>query len=201
MPPITANLETEAFLHAHGLRVKPEALDPMVQEAISRLQRELFRPEPRLDLTEQEAAVLERGGFVLEPENLETEDPLSKTAANYAALLTTSLPAATAAAKLGVSAAWLHRLLAASPRKLFGVRLASGWVLPAFQFGPEGLVPGISEVVAKLDPELHPLAVYRWFTNPNPDLYVDEREEPVAPVDWLRLGLPAEPVARMAGNL
>src|SRR5262245_17315642 len=121
MPPTIPDLPTEAFLHAHGIRVAAEKLDPMVQEAISRLQRALFRTDPRAELTAGETSALEHGGFPLEPRDLGLRDPLAATAAEYAALLKTSLAPAAAAEKLGVSSRWVVRLLTSSPPKLYGV--------------------------------------------------------------------------------
>jgi hypothetical protein len=77
-------------------------------------------------------------------------------------------------------------------------------VLPEFQLEGDKTLPGIAEVTAHLDPELHPVSVYRWFTQPNSDLVVErEGEEPrsLSPRDWLRFGLPVEPVAELAAHL
>jgi hypothetical protein len=56
-------------------------------------------------------------------------------------------------------------------------------------------------VVARLDAELHPLSVYRWFTLRNPDLVPEDLPGPLSPRDWLRRGLPVEPVAELAAGL
>jgi hypothetical protein len=58
-------------------------------------------------------------------------------------------------------------------------------------------------VVASLDPDLHPVAVFRWFTTPNPDLIVEGPGEgrTVSPRDWLRLGLAPRVVADQAAVL
>ena len=70
-----------------------------------------------------------------------------------------------------------------------------------FQFVQDRLLPGIGEVVSQLDPELHPVTVMRWFLTPQPDLYVEAIEQALSPRDWLRLGYPAEPLARLAAQL
>lgn len=199
---------TVAYLHSHGIRVAPSTLDEMVREAVARLQRTLYRPDPRPDLTESEAEALRRGGFVLEPTELGAEDPLVQTAAEFAALLKESLPTAAAAERLGVDPSRIRQRLTSEPPSLYGIRLESGWVVPQFQLNGESpgtqLIPGIPEVVARLDPELHPVSVYRWFTLPCSDLVLErEGEEPrwLSPRDWLRLGLPVQPVAELAANL
>jgi hypothetical protein len=191
-----------AFLHAHGIRVAPEALDSMVREAIERLPRTLYRLDPRPDLTEAEAAVLESGGFVLEPANLGSDDPLARSAAEYAALLNGSLSTQAFAERLGVDPSRIRQRLTSEPPSLYGIRLHAGWVIPEFQLDGSQLLPGLGDVVARLDPELHPLSVYRWFTLPNPDLEAESIPGPrLSPRDWLRLGLPAERVAEMAADL
>lgn len=195
---------TVAYLHTHGIRVAPSTLDEMVREAVARLQRTLYRPDPRPDLTESEAEALRRGGFVLEPTELGAEDPLVQTAAEFAALLKESLPTAAAAERLGVDPSRIRQRLTSEPPSLYGIRLESGWVIPQFQFEGDSPLPGLADVVSGLDPELHPVSVYRWFTLPCSDLVLErDEEEPrrLSPRDWLRLGLPVQPVAELAANL
>jgi hypothetical protein len=126
------------------------------------------------DLTRAEARALERGGFSLAPADLGTEDPLARTAAEYAALLKASLATADLAARLGVDPSRIRQRLTARPPTLYGIRLESGWVIPQFQLDAGRLIPGLVEVVPQLDSDLHPLTVLRWFTTPNPDLLSDE---------------------------
>jgi len=195
---------TVAYLHSHGIRVQPSKLDEMVREAVGRLHRSLFREDPRQDLTAAEAAALERGGFVLEPTDLGAEDPLVQTAAELAALLQESLSTTEAAGRLGVDPSRIRQRLTSAPPSLYGIRLESGWVVPAFQLEGGKVLPGIADVVARLDSELHPVAVYRWFHLANPDLVVERKgKEPrtLSPRDWLRLGLAVEPVAELAEQL
>lgn len=194
---------TVAFLSTHGIRVTPTTLDTMVQEAIQRMRQTLYRADPRADLTAVEAEVLRRGGFLLEPLDLGTEDPLVRTAAEYAALLKESFSTAEAAERLGVDPSRIRQRLTSRPPSLYGVRLESGWVVPQFQFDGTGLIPGIAELASRLDPELHPVAVFRWFTTPNPDLTLEKGEESraLSPRDWLLLGLPIQEVAALAADL
>jgi hypothetical protein len=191
-----------AFLHSHGIRVAPKILDSMVRAAIDRLPRTLYRVDPRSDLTAAEAAALESGGFVLEPADFGTEDPLARTTAEYAALLKASLSTNALAERLGVDSSRIRQRLTSEPPSLYGIRLDAGWVIPDFQLDGERLLPSLGEVVARLDVELHPLAVYRWFTLPNPDLTADRLPgQALSPRDWLRLGLPAVAVADLATDL
>lgn len=193
---------TVAFLHSHGIEVAPEGLDSLVREAVARLQRTLYRPDPKEDLTAAEAEVLERGGFSLEPEELDADDPLVQTVAEYAALLKSSLSTAEAARRLNVDPSRVRQRLTINPPTLYGIRIGSNWYIPEFQFEGDGLLRGLGEVVSRLDPELHPVAVFRWFTTPNADLSAEALgERSLSPRDWLRLGLPVEAVAEMASNL
>lgn len=193
---------TVAFLYAHGITVAPEALDELVKEAVSRLQKTLYRPDPRADLPASEAEILRKGGFVLEPTDLGIEDPLAQTVAEYAALLKSSLSTTDAARRLGVDPSRIRQRLTSSPPSLYGIRFGSGWVLPELQFDGNELVPGIGEVVARLDPELHPVSVFRWFTTPNPDLVAENLGgRTLSPREWLRSGLPVQAVVDLAANL
>lgn len=195
---------TLAYLHAHGLSVAAQALEPMVEQAIESLQRRLYRPDPGADLTAAEAEALAHGGFELEPGRgtAAADDPLARSVAEYAALLETGLSTAEAAARLGVDPSRVRQMLTADPPRLYGIRTAGGWSLPSFQFDGDRLIPGTGDVLGRVDPDLHPIAVYRWFTSPSPDL-VDERfsPEPLSPRDWLLLGLDPEPVAELAAGL
>ncbi len=193
---------TVAFLHTHGIEVTPERLDFLVKEAVSRLHRTLYRSNARTDLTLAEAEALEKGGFVLEPDVAGGEDPLAQTVAEYAALLKSSLSTAEAAKRLGVDPSRIRQRLTSEPPTLYGIRIGASWYIPELQFDGNELVRGIGEVVSQLDPELHPVAVLRWLTTPSPDLPADEAQgRNLSPRDWLRLGLPIQPVADLAANL
>lgn len=200
--PAAAELSTTAYLHAHGLRLTPQELDLLVAEAVERIQRDLFRSDTRRELSEEEVRTLELGGFDLEPVDLGADDPLARAAALYSGLLKTSLNTSEAAHVLGVDPSRIRRRLNARPPSLYGIRLESRWRLPRFQFDGEQLLPGIGDVVAKLDPELHPAMVYSWFVTPNPDLVAEELSEGLlSPREWLRHGFPSFAVAELAKHL
>ena len=194
----------EAFLHAHGIRVAPSTFEEMVREAVLRLRSSMYRSDPKPDLTAAEVAALEQGGFDLDATELGADDPLVQTSAEYAALLMESLPTSGVAERLGVDPSRIRQRLTSNPPSLYGIRLESGWVIPEFQLEGNKIIPGIADVVARLDPELHPVAFFRWFHQPNPDLVVErEGEEPrsLSPRAWLRLGLPVEQAADLASYL
>lgn len=197
---------SQAFLHAHGIRITPGQMDELVREAVERFPRGLYRDDPRRELSPAEAAALEEGGFDLSPEPPfldPAKDPLARTAAELAALLRMSLATGQAAERLGVDPSRIRQRLTAQPPTLYGIRREGGWVVPEFQFDGSRLLPGIGEVVAQLDPDLHPVAVHRWFHLPHSDLVADAAEDspPLSPRDWLRLGYPAGVVAELAGEL
>ena len=52
---------------------------------------------------------------------------------------------------------------------------------------------------AALPADLHPVAVYNWFTLPDPDL--TWQGEPLSPLDWLRSGGDPAPAAAIAADL
>ena len=73
--------------------------------------------------------------------------------------------------------------------------------LPLFQFDDDvaDLVPHVTEVFPELDPDLHPVGVFNWFTSPNPGLASPSTEfEPISPRNWLLRKYPPEPVYRLA---
>ncbi len=191
---------TRAFLHARGLQVEPETMDRLVREAVKRLPRALYRDDPARDLTAAEAEALSSGGFDFGGEDLGEDDPLVRTAAEYAALLKRSLTTASAAARLQVAPSRIRQRLTARPPTLFGIRLESGWRIPEFQFEGNDLLHGWPEVVATLDAELHPISVYRWFITPNTDLE-DQDGRRISPRNWLRLGYKPSVVAGLAADL
>jgi len=197
-----SRVSTMAFLHSHGIEAEPESLDSMMHEAITRLQRTLYPLDSRAELTEAEAKALKQGGFELEPESSAAEDPLALTVAEYAALLKSSLSTSETAKRLGVDPSRIRQRLTSDPVTLYGIRVGSSWYIPEFQFDGDELIRGIGEVIAQLDPELHPVAVFRWFTTPNPDLSTgDPRGGSLSPREWLRLGFPVQPAVELASNL
>ena len=154
----------------------------------------------REDLTAVEVAILKRGGFSLETEEVDADDPLVQTETEYAALLKTSLSTADAARRLGVDPSRIRRCLTSHPPTLYGIHVGRSWYILEFQFDGDRLLHGLDEVVSRLDPEFHPVAVFRWFITPNGDLSTEELGI-LSPRDWLRSGLPVEAVAEIASNL
>jgi hypothetical protein len=171
----------------------------MVRFAVVQLQASCFPEQPRNDLSEEEAKILAHGGLDLRPREEGEESSLARTTAKYAAILGTSLTTAAAADLLGVDSSRIRQRLA--ERTLYGIRTPSGWRLPACQFSKDGPLPDLGEVVVRLNPSLHPVAVHNFFTLPHVDLWVENLGREVSPSEWLQAGYAARLVAGLAANL
>jgi hypothetical protein len=101
------------------------------------------------------------------------------------------------ATRLGVDTSRVRQRIYAG--SLYAFKHRGGWLVPAFQLRRRKLVPGLDAAVSVLSPRLHPVAVSRWFTTPNPDLVIDDSS--VSPIDWLAAGAAPEPVAHLAGSI
>lgn len=163
--------------------------------------------EPRLyssaaSLTEEEEKILAKGG--LKDEDLRTsaeDNPLVRTAAEYANLVRDSYSTEEAATLLDVNSSRIRQRVARDPRTLYGIRLSHGWRIPRFQFDGRRLIPGMEHVLPALPRDMHPVAVHRWFTMPNLDLLDENEEERLSPLDWLRTGRSSQAVAELAADL
>jgi len=182
-----------------GAEINSSEFDRLVVEAMEQIIPARPLPDPRRELSGSDIAVLEQGGFDLEPLSLDSNHPLIRSAAAYAALVTSSLSVSQAASWLHVEDSRIRQRLGA--KTLYGFKLKSVWRVPLFQFIDQGTVPSIEKVLPCLDPTLHPLSVVGWFNTPSPDLVYGEDEERVSPLDWLLAGCPVEPVAELAGSL
>jgi hypothetical protein len=140
--------------------------------------------DPEREFTAEERAALTRGGFSLAPYIRHAGDPVSRFVAAYAGLLATSLTPTEVAALLGVDASRIRQRLGA--KTLYGIKTEDGWRVPRFQFYGEMLVPGIERVFPRVDPEVHPVAVYHWFTTPSSNLEL--QDQPLSPREWLLSG-------------
>lgn len=191
-------LDGNDFLRSRGIQAPPGTLDKELAAAVAELDVLVARDSLQ-ELTAAEIDVLRAGGFDPEPRAESPLDPLARTAAEYAALLKTSLTAREAAERLGVDVSRIRQRLA--ERSLYGFRHDGKWHIPIWQFVDHGLLPNLGAVVARLDADLHPVAVTRWFLTPDPDLVTNTVDRPLSPRDWLLAGFPAEPVALLTGDL
>lgn len=155
---------------------------------------------PLAPLPEPEERLLRASG--LDPRPLAPDEAylLHRTTAEYAKLLSESYTVEEAARLLGVNASRIRQRLTGAPRTLYGIKSGKSWRIPRFQFPGRRLVPGIERTLGRLAADVHPVAVYRWFTSPNPDLVFGDKT-PTSPLDWLRAGNPPDVVAELAASL
>jgi hypothetical protein len=205
---MSSQSEILAFLHSRGLAAQPKALRGLrkyLAETIGQLPAAPFLRNPREELPGAEADALEKVGFDLRPRDLGKPDPLARTTAIYAAILEDSLSVKEAGRLLKVNESRVRQRLALE-RSLYGVKVRSEWRVPRLQFERDRPIPGIEEVFPNLSPALHPVAVYSWFTTPNPDLELDSqgaqgKHRLLSPRAWLLLGNSPAAVAELATDL
>lgn len=188
-----------SILRRVGITESPELFEQVVTEALTTVLGERYRTDPATSLTVAERDTLRRGGMDLTPREWGREDPLLRTAAEYAVLVASAYTVSQAAELLRVEPSRVRQRLAA--RTLCGVKDHGSWRLPRFQFVDGKLVPNVGAVFARLRDELHPVGVWRWFTTANPDLVVGNDETPVSPLEWLKAGFDAASVVALAAEL
>jgi hypothetical protein len=84
-------------------------------------------------------------------------------------------------------------------RSLYAVATDSGRLFPRWQFDGAATIPGLADVLAVLDPGLHPFVVDHWFTTPSTELEINDA--PVNPRDWLATGGDVARVVALARDL
>jgi excisionase family DNA binding protein len=194
---------TEKELRDRGIRRSPEDIAEearrLVFYVISEMPTGRWAADPGREFAEEEIVALKEGGLDLSVREA-GPDPLAGTAAKYVALLASALTTREAAGVLEVGESRIRQRLREGT--LYGVKAGRENRLPAFQFEGGGEVPGIAEVLARIDRSVHPVAVLNWFLLPNPDLYLDEEEaSPVSPRHWLLSGGDPEVPAQLAKDL
>jgi hypothetical protein len=188
--------EDRLYLQTHGFRCRPVELNAALVKVIDTMPQTLYGESAR-ELTTAEAEVARSGGLVLEEQD--GADPLAQMAAEYAAILNSSLTTKEAAKRLQLYVTRIRQML--KNGSLYGICLDGLWHIPVFQFEKSAprLIPNITRVNAALDLEDHPVGVLRWYTTPDPDLVVNDK--PVSPLTWLRLGKPVRGLVELAGEL
>ncbi len=200
-----ADIQVLAFLHSHGLDLRPKLLYEMLEEAIEQLPSISFLRDPRRELTPAEAQELDEAGFDLGSRDLGKQNPLAQSVTLYAGMLSKSLSVKEAADRLGVNQSRIRQRLT-KERTLFGIKIRKEWRIPAFQFEANRLIPGCEQVFASLSPTLNPVAVLSWFTTPNSDLQPDSHnpsnpDRPLSPREWLLAGHDPHIVSALAKDL
>lgn len=190
---ITLPLHRTVQLRDVGLRLA--GIELAIEDLLARPQA----PSMEGGLSDAERALLTEGGFDAEPSPGEPL-PMDRGALEYDSLLRESYDPEEAAKILQVNTSRIRQRLGRQ-RTLFGIKDGRGWRLPKFQFARRRLVPGIGQVFAGLPPDMHPVAVYRWFVTPHPDLVVESTDQTISPLDWLRQGNAPDLVAALAAQL
>jgi hypothetical protein len=72
---------------------------------------------------------------------------------------------------------------------------------PPGELDRDRLLPALEEVVPSLAGDLHPVAIYRWFMTPSPDLTPEDLDRALSPREWLLAGYPPQAVAELAADL
>jgi hypothetical protein len=148
-------------------------------------------------LSAGELNALQAVGLNAEPfDGGSARDPLTRSIADYMALLETSYSTSQAAKYLKVDASRVRQRL--RENSLFGIDYDGEKRLPRFQFERAQVLPGLREVLAAVPEGLNPLDVAEWFLSPNPDLEIEAQEEPLSPRQWLLKGHPIEAVVKLA---
>ncbi len=146
---------------------------------------------------ERQQSALRKLGGTLAPLEASELGPVAGLAVASAALVSRSFTVAETAKRLGVDTSRVRQRIYA--RSLYAFKHRGGWLVPAFQLRRRKLVPGLDAAVSALSPSLHPVAVSRWFTTPNPDLVISDTS--VSPVDWLAAGGAPEIAASLAVSI
>jgi hypothetical protein len=199
--PATEEVETSAeeLLEARGITMSMEQLFELMVEQVRQLP-ELRRQSSSGMPTDKVRERLRDTGLTFEPYEGD-EDPVAASVARYSELLASSLSTKAAAARLDVGASRVRQLLNATSPGLYGFKDANdSWKIPRFQFGQDGLIRGMKEVLRVLNSDLHPLEVQTWFRTPNPDL-LDEEERKLSPLQWLGMGEDIEAVVDIAERI
>ena len=178
--------------------VPEDEFESVAVVALSEILRRRPSDEPTNLFTEEEARILGEGGLDLSPRRPNEPDMVVRTAARYAAMLLEAKSAVEVARDLGVTPARIRQR--ASERTLYGIRDGDEWRFPGWQFDASGRpIRGLGAVFPVVPRGLHPIAVFRFLSEPSPDLEIDS--EPVPPLAWLATGGDAGPVAAVAATL
>jgi hypothetical protein len=153
--------------------------------------------EPATQFSEPEREILAGGGLDLTPRRARDPDPLTETAARFAALLADSDDVAAVAERLGVTRARIRQR--ALERSLFAIREGDEWRFPRAQFADGAPIRGLPGVSIAMPLDMHPVSAWRFLTEPSVDLQLGDH--PTTPLDWLRSGGSPDPIVAIAREL
>ena len=136
--------------------------------------------------------MLERAGVDMD-ERAESADPVLRFAAEYAAILATSMTPSEVAKLLGLTPVRVRQMI--RQRSLYAIRVEGRWHVPIFQFDGNALIPNIGQVNERLA-ELDPVSAMRWYTTADPELE-DSPGNLMTPLEWLKTGRNARTVVQI----
>lgn len=170
-----------------------------VELAATVLRRMRVQPpvDPATDLDPETRRMFEAGGMTFSPVAPGEDHSIVETATEYARLLADSGTVREVATRVGLTEGRVRQMRRA--RELFAVREGEAWRVPWFQFDGNRPVRGLDRVLRELPPDLHPVAVFRLLTSPNPDLEL--WGQPVSPIAWLHSGADPSPIVELAADL
>jgi hypothetical protein len=170
-----------------------------VELAANALRRTHAQPpvDPATELDPETRRMFKDGGMTFAPLAPGEDHAVVETATEYARLLADSGTVREVATRIGLTEGRIRQMRRAGD--LFAVREREIWRLPWFQFDGDRPVRGLERVIRELPTDIHPVAVLRLLTLPNPDLELDGRA--VSPLTWLRSGADPAPIAELAADL
>lgn len=146
----------------------------------------LLYGNPTDELTAEEQLLLKESGIDLT--TTVNQDLVAETAVQFAAIIESSLTIKEAAKRIKKPESQVRQMIA--QHTLYSVLLDNRRYIPLFQFKEDGgLLPNITKVNAALSADLHPVEVFEWYTQPDPNLYLGDTIEPIiSPIAWLVAG-------------
>lgn len=194
------NRKDVASLEQAGIR----SVDALIAAAADFVRRHPLRDpalEPNPLSVEEEEFLRSTGARGLDKDD---EAPAARRAnltvvtAEFAQMVASADTVQQVAERLGVKSSRIRQRI--GERSLYVIEGPAGRVFPRFQFTATGVLPGLATVLAAIDPQMHPVAVERFFLSVSPDLESELVDEPMSPRDWLLAGHPAEPIAVLASE-
>ncbi len=182
------------ILREAGISMPVEEFIGWISAGIRSVADPTAHADPKAQFTQADVKTLKRGGFSFAESKV---DHVAETVARYVALLHESLSTAEVADRLGVTQGRIRQQLI--ERSMFGIKLSGEWRIPLFQFSKGNQIRGIDTVLRELSPDLHPVEVWDWFQNPDPDLTIDETL--LSPLRWLESGGDPRRVADLAADI
>jgi hypothetical protein len=185
------------LLTRHRIRASEEEIARAMEVALVESGFQRPYPEPRRALKREQAELLERGGFELDRLEFGLEDPIARTAFEYAVLRATGLTTHEAAKRLRVNDS---RVLNALRMRALRDQGRRWWRLPAFQFARPGSSRNRSRRAAAQEPE--PRGGLPLVPHAEPGPRREGRAgRALSPLQWLQTGNDPDVVAELAAGL